>query len=163
LPTASKTSCAVLTATAVGIGVARILQADRYHRRKLTLHAAEMRQTLLSEAASNATLRAAWMPPGEKPSPEDYALLVHGRRQVSLLSATFRTGLLDRHTLRVQARWLEREIGRTYWREFGAFREAEAKDRRGRAFNRVMADAYVAAAPGRAPIGWEAENGPTTS
>ncbi|MET9987171.1 DUF6082 family protein [Streptomyces rochei] len=148
MPTASKTSCAVLVSAAVGIGVARLLQAERYHQRNLTLQAAEIHQAWLSDIASDETLRTAWAPPGKTLSSDDYALLVHCNRQVSLLSAKFRAGLLDRHTLRVQARWLmEREIGRTYWREFGAFREAEAKDRRDRAFNRVMADEYVAVAP----------------
>ncbi|MEV6404097.1 DUF6082 family protein [Streptomyces bobili] len=145
MPTTSKTSRAVLVTAAVGIGVVRILQAERYHRRRLTLHAAQMHQALLSEVASDEALRAAWVTPGEKLSSDDYALLVHCNRQVSLLSAKFRVGLLNRNTLRVQARWLmERKIGRAFWREFGAFREQEAKDRVDRVFNQILGDEYVA-------------------
>ncbi|MFJ4623655.1 DUF6082 family protein [Streptomyces sp. NPDC088812] len=145
MSTVSKTSSAVLAAAAVGVGVMRVLQVERYHRRKLALQAAEMHQAWLSDVASNETLRAAWAPPGEKLTSDDYALLVHCNRQVSLLSAKFRAGLLDRHALRVQARWLmEREIGRTYWREFSSFREQEAQDRVDRLFNQVLADEYIA-------------------
>ncbi|MEU0027435.1 DUF6082 family protein [Streptomyces sp. NPDC006335] len=145
MPTVSKTSSAVLAATAVGIGLARVLQVERYHRRKLALHAAEMHQAWLSDVASEPALRAAWATQGESLSSDDYALLVQCNRQVSLLSAKFRAGLLNRHTLRIQARWLmKREIGRTYWREFGAFREQEAQDRVDRVFNRILADEYVA-------------------
>ncbi|MER5582328.1 DUF6082 family protein [Streptomyces asoensis] len=145
MPTVSKTSSAVLVAAAFGIEVARILQAERYHRRKLALHAAEMHQAWLSDVASDETLRAAWALPGKEASSDDYALLVHCNRQVSLLSAKFRAGLLDRQALRVQARWLmEREIGRTYWRRLGGFREQEAQDRADRVFNHILADEYVA-------------------
>ncbi|MEU3901801.1 DUF6082 family protein [Streptomyces sp. NPDC045251] len=147
MPTVSKTSYAVLAVAAVG--VVQILQAERYHRRKLALHATEMHQAWLSEIASNDELRAAWWAPDtDASSSGNYALLVQANRQVCLLSAKFRAGLLDRRTLRVQAKWLmERELGRTYWREFGAFRESEAKDRVDRAFNRVLADEYTAVAP----------------
>ncbi|MEW2267227.1 DUF6082 family protein [Streptomyces sp. NPDC047853] len=73
---------------------------------------------------------------------------LQANRQVSLLSSEFRAGLLDHRTLQVQAKWLmERELGRAYWREFGAFRESEAKDRVDRAINRVLADEYTAVAP----------------
>ncbi|MFF7452190.1 MULTISPECIES: DUF6082 family protein [unclassified Streptomyces] len=145
MPTTSKTARAALFTAAVGIGVLQLVQAGRHNRWKLTLQAAEMHQAWLSDLASNEPLREAWSPPGERLSSGDYALLVHCNRQVSLLSVKFRTGLLDRHTLRVQARWLmEREIGRTYWRECGAFREQEAKDRLDRVFNRILADEYVA-------------------
>jgi hypothetical protein len=144
LPTVSKTSCAVLAVAAVG--VVQILQAERYHRRKLALHATEMHQAWLSEIASNEELRAAWWEPDKDASSSgNYALLVQANRQVCLLSAKFRAGLLDRRTLRVQAKWLmERELGRTYWREFGAFRESEAKDRVDRVFNQILADEYLA-------------------
>ncbi|NEC73910.1 hypothetical protein G3I25_20425 [Streptomyces rochei] len=127
----------------------QILQAERYHRRKLALHATEMHQAWLSEIASNEELRAAWWAPDtDASSSGKYALLVQANRQVCLLSAKFRAGLLDRRTLRVQAKWLmERELGRAYWAEFGAFRESEAKDRVDRAFNRVLADEYTAVAP----------------
>ncbi|WP_225637455.1 DUF6082 family protein [Streptomyces solaniscabiei] len=144
MPTVSKTSCAVLAVAAVG--VVQILQAGRYQRRKLALHATEMHQAWLSEIASNEELRAAWWAPDkDASSSRNYALLVQANRQVCLLSAKFRAGLLDRRTLRVQAKWLmERELGRTYWREFGAFRESEAKDRVDRVFNQILADEYLA-------------------
>jgi hypothetical protein len=144
MSTVSKTSSVALVAAAIGIGV-RILQAERHNQRKLTLLAAEMHQAWLSEVASSETLRTAWAHPGQNLSSDDYAMLVHCNRQISLLSAKFRAGLLDRHTLRVQARWLmEREIGRNYWHEFGAFRQQEAKDRADRVFNQILDDEYMA-------------------
>jgi uncharacterized protein with PIN domain len=147
LPTTSKTAHVVLAATTLGIGVVQILQAERYYRRRLALHAAEMHQALLAEIASDEELQAAWAAPDEQPPASDYARLVHCNRQVSLLSAKFRAGLLDRHTLRVQAQWLmRREIGRTYWRQSGAFRETEARDRTDRVFNAILDDEYTAAA-----------------
>lgn len=145
MPNASKTALAAIGAAAFGIGVVRIMQAERYYRRNLTLHATEMHQAWLSEVASNEALRAVWTAPGAELPSDEYANLVHCNRQVSLLSAKFRVGLLDRRTLRVQAQWLmNREVGRTYWREFGSFRELEAQDRLDRAFNRILADEYVA-------------------
>ena len=61
------------------------------------------------------------------------------------LDDTRETARATTHTLRVQARWLmEREIGRIYWRASDAFREQEAKDRVGRAFNRILGDEYMA-------------------
>ncbi|CAL9668860.1 DUF6082 family protein [Streptomyces sp. ICN988] len=144
MPTASNASrVAVLVVAAVGI--VRILQAERHCLRRLTLQAAAMHQSWLSDIAENEKLRAAWSPPGDNWPSDTYSMLVHCNRQVSLLSAKFRAGLLDRRTLRVQARWLmEREIGRTYWREFGTFRTQEAKDRVDRAFNRILDDEYMA-------------------
>ncbi|MFF8880736.1 DUF6082 family protein [Streptomyces flaveolus] len=143
LLTDSNTSRAVLVVAMVG--VVRILQAERYYRRKLPLQAAEMHQGWLSEIASDEKLQAVWAPPGDKLSSDDYTMLVHCDRQVSLLSAKFRAGMLGRHTLRVQARWLmEREVGRVYWRESGAFREQEARDRTDRVFNQILADEYMA-------------------
>ncbi|MFF0591468.1 DUF6082 family protein [Streptomyces sp. NPDC003781] len=144
LPTASNASRIAVFAV-VAIGIARILQAERHCLRTLALHGAAMHQAWLSEIAENEKLRAVWAPPGDKLTSDAYSMLVHCNRQVSLLSAKFRAGLLDRRTLRVQARWLmEREIGRTYWHEFGPFRTQEAKDRVDRTFNRIFDDEYMA-------------------
>jgi hypothetical protein len=124
-----------------------MLQAERYYRRKLVLHAADMHQALLSDVASSEELRGVWTPPKEELAPTQYAQLVHCNRQIALLSAKFRVGLLDRRTLRVQARWLmEHDIARNYWQRYGAFRELEAQDRTDRLFNSILDDEFTAAA-----------------
>ncbi|MBA6440662.1 DUF6082 family protein [Streptomyces sp. GMR22] len=136
-----KTSYVVLAAAAVGI--ARLVQSERQNRQRLALHAEEMHQVWISEVASDPELRALWTAPGEPPA-EEYARLLHCNRLISFLSVKYRAGLLDSASLRVQARWvMEREIGRTYWKAFGALREKEAMDRTDRAFNAIMADEHA--------------------
>ncbi|MFJ1994260.1 DUF6082 family protein [Streptomyces asiaticus] len=137
-----KTSYVVLAAAAVGI--ARLVQSERQNRQRLALHAEEMHQVWISEVASDPALRAMWTAPGEPPV-EEYSKLLHCNRLISFLSVKYRAGLLDSASLRVQARWvMEREVGRTYWTTFGAFREEEAMDRTDRTFNAIMADEHAA-------------------
>ncbi|MFE2181372.1 MULTISPECIES: DUF6082 family protein [unclassified Streptomyces] len=137
-----KTSYVVLAAAAVGI--ARLVQSERHNRQRLALHAEEMHQVWISEVASDPELRAMWTAPGEPPA-EEYSKLLHCNRLISFLSVKYRAGLLDTASLRIQARWvMEREVGRTYWTTFGAFREEEAMDRTDRTFNAIMADEHAA-------------------
>lgn len=137
-----KTLCVVLAATAVG--AARLVQSERQNRQRLALHAEEMHQMWISEVASDPELRAMWTAPDEPPA-EEYAKLLHCNRLISFLSVKFRAHLLNTASLRVQARWLmQREVGRTYWTTFGAFREEEAMDRIDRTFNAIMAEEHAA-------------------
>ncbi|MBO3681713.1 DUF6082 family protein [Streptomyces sp. NEAU-YJ-81] len=139
-----KTSYVVLAIAAVGI--ARLVQSERQARQRLALHAEEIHQELISDAVSNPELRVMWTAPGELPD-EEYREILHCNRLISLLSVKFRAGLLDRASLRVQARWLmAREVGRTYWATLGSFREEEAVDRIDRTFNAIMADEHAAMA-----------------
>jgi hypothetical protein len=125
------------------VAAARLVQAEKQHRQLAALHAEQMHQEWISEVASNPELWATWTIPGE-PSAEEGEQLLHCNRLISFLSVKFRAGLLDRSSLRVQARWLmEREIARTYWRKFGGFREEEAMDRTDRVFNGIMARAHA--------------------
>lgn len=137
-----KTSHAILVASAVG--AAGIWFAERRHRQRLTMHAAEIHQRLLSDIATHPEQQALWAPGGM--SAEEYARLVHSNRVISFLSAKYRVGLLDKVALRVQARAVMQRPGcRAYWARFGAFREEEAADRVDRSFNAVLDDEYTAA------------------
>ncbi|MET9861932.1 DUF6082 family protein [Streptomyces smyrnaeus] len=140
-----KNSHAVLIA-AVAVA-ATLVQSERHHRQRLDLHAEQMHQAWIAEVAGNPELRAIWTPPGGALPSEEYANLLHSNRLISFLSAKFRVGLLTKDSLRSQARWLmQREVARSYWRQFGSFREDEARDRTDRAFNAILSDEYVAAA-----------------
>ncbi|MFI8811353.1 MULTISPECIES: DUF6082 family protein [unclassified Streptomyces] len=140
-----KSSHSVLVAAVVG--AAGLVLSERLNRRRLALQAAEMHQTWIAELAGNPELRAVWAPPGGELPDEVHKNLLHANRLVSFLAAKFRAGLLDRHSLRVQAQWLmEREIARTYWRTFVGFREDEAIDRTDRTFNAILSAEYASAA-----------------
>ncbi|MDF3140978.1 MULTISPECIES: DUF6082 family protein [unclassified Streptomyces] len=144
-----KTSHAILVASAVG--AAGLWLAERQHRQRLVLHAAEMHQGLLADVAANPEHRAIWATNGL--SDEENVRLVHCNRLVSFLSAKHRVGLLDKATLRVQARALmERAPYRAYWARFGTFREEEAMDRIDHAFNSILDDEYTAAADDTEPV-----------
>ncbi|MEV0035520.1 DUF6082 family protein [Streptomyces sp. NPDC050804] len=146
-----KTSHAVLVAAAVG--VVRLVQSERQNRRRLALHAEEMHQAWISEEATNPELQAAWMSPGGEPPTQEHTNLLHANRLISFLSVKFRAGLLDRHALRVQARWLmEREVARTYWKKFGGFRKDEAMDRTDHTFNSVLDEEYGAITDDTEPV-----------
>lgn len=134
-----KTSHSVLIATAVG--VVGLALSERQSQRRLALHAEEMHQAHIAELAANPEMQALWM------HDEEDSNLLHANRLVSFLSVKFRAGLLDRRSLRVQAKWLmERTAARAYWRKFGGFREDEAIDRTDRTFNAILADEYHALA-----------------
>jgi hypothetical protein len=142
-----KISRTLLAAAAAGVVITQIAQSQRYRQRRLALYASDMHQRLLSDIAANPELRRLWAPPGGPLSDEEYLALLHCNRQISFLSAKFRAGLLDKKALRAQARWLmEREIGRTYWKQFGPFREKEAVDRTDRVFNAILADEWAVVA-----------------
>ncbi|MFC5956805.1 DUF6082 family protein [Streptomyces pratens] len=144
-----RTPQAILVATAVG--AAGIWLAERRHRQRIALDAAEIHQRLLADIATDPEQRAAWATDGL--SPEAYAKSVHCNRLISFLSVKFRVGLLDRAALRVQARSImARGETRAYWARFGAFREEEALDGIDRTFNRILDDAYSAAADGTVPV-----------
>jgi hypothetical protein len=136
-----KTSNAVLIASAVG-AVATGL-AERRHRQRLTLDAEVIHQQLLADIATDPQQQAIWATDGLPP--QEYAEAVHCNRQISLLAVKFRTGLLNRHALTVQARWLmQRPAARAYWRRFGSFRKDEAVDRWDRHFVSVLAQEFTA-------------------
>ncbi|OIK02562.1 hypothetical protein BIV25_02990 [Streptomyces sp. MUSC 14] len=144
-----KTSHAVLVASAVG--TAGLWLAERRHRQRLVLHAAELHQGLLADITSDPEHLEIWTTNGL--SGEENVRLVHCNRLVSFLSAKHRVGLLDKAALRVQARALmERAPYRVYWARFGAFREEEAMDRIDHAFNSILDDEYAAAADDTAPV-----------
>ncbi|WP_330457461.1 DUF6082 family protein [Streptomyces sp. NBC_00820] len=133
----------------VAAGVARLLQVERHHRRETVLRAAGMHQALLADVAANPER---WVLTGEEMSAEEYARHVNVNRQVSLLAAKFRVGLLDRRTLRVQAHSLMRhENVREYWARVAAFREDEALDRIDDVFNAILTD-ECALFSGRDPL-----------
>ncbi|MFP3991022.1 DUF6082 family protein [Streptomyces sp. E11-3] len=138
-----KTSHAVLAAAAVG--AAGLALSERHNRQRLVLHAAQMHQAWIAEVASNPELRAVWTPPGGDLPAEEYTQLLHCNRLISFLAAKYRVGLLDRHALRAQARWLmERDVARKYWAKFGDYRWEEAMGRTDHIFNAIMADEYAA-------------------
>ncbi|MGC5042474.1 DUF6082 family protein [Streptomyces albidoflavus] len=140
-----KTSHSVLVASAVC--TAGLWLFERQNQRRNALHAAQMHQAWIAEVATNPELRSIWTPPGGELPDADHTNLLHANRLISFLAAKFRAGLLDKHTLRVQARWLmQREVARTYWKKYGAFREEEARDRTDRAFNAILSDEYTAVA-----------------
>ncbi|WP_326613459.1 DUF6082 family protein [Streptomyces scopuliridis] len=130
-----KTSHSVLIATAVG--VVGLALSERQSRRRLALHTEEMHQAHIAELPANPEMQALWMHDGEDTN------LLHANRLISFLSVKFRAGLLDRRSLRVQAKWfMERTAGRAYWQKFGGFREDEAIDRTDRTFNAILSDEY---------------------
>ncbi|MFE3139656.1 DUF6082 family protein [Streptomyces scopuliridis] len=138
-----KTSHAVLIATAVG--AAGLVLAERQNRQRLALHAEVMHQAWIAELARNLELQAVWTPPGGELPDGESTNHIHANRLISFLSVKFRAGLLNKQSLRAQAKWLmEREVARAYWKKFGGFREEEARDRTDRAFNAILADEYAA-------------------
>lgn len=138
-----KTAHALLVTSAVA--TAGLWLAERQHRQRLALNAADIHQRLLADTDANPQYRAIWAVP-ELPD-EEKAHLLHCNRQVSFLSAKFRVGLLDGPGLRVQARALmEHAPYRAYWARYGAFREDEALDRTDHKFNSIFDDEYTAAA-----------------
>ncbi|MEE1797520.1 DUF6082 family protein [Streptomyces sp. JV176] len=140
-----KTSHSVLVATVVG--AAGLVLSERQNQRRLALQAAEMHQSWIAGLETNPEMLALWTLPGGELSDGEYRNLLHANRLISFVAAKFRAGLLDRGSLRVQARWLmEREIARTYWQKYGGFREEEAVDRKDRAFNSILDDEYTALA-----------------
>ncbi|UNZ18191.1 DUF6082 family protein [Streptomyces sp. 891-h] len=140
-----KTSHSVLVVSAVG--AAGLWLCERQHRRQNALDVAQMHQAWIAEVAENPRLRAAWTPTGGELPDEEYANLLHANRLISFLAAKFRVGLLDKRSLRVQARWLmQREIARSYWKRYGGFRNDEASDRMDRVFNAILSDEYTAVA-----------------
>ncbi|UFQ99875.1 DUF6082 family protein [Streptomyces sp. Go40/10] len=134
-----KTSHALVTLA--GIGVARLVQAERQGRRELVLWATEIHQMFCKDTATVPELREAWT--GEGVPAGEYAQFVHANRSLAFLSAKFRVGLLTPRTLRVQARAvMELPVFRAYWERFGSFREAEAGDRTDRRFNEILDTEY---------------------
>ncbi|WP_405591926.1 DUF6082 family protein [Streptomyces sp. NBC_01092] len=143
-----KTSHAVLVASTVG--AAGLWLAERRHRQRLPLQAAEMHQRLIADTAADPEHQAIWATDGL--SDEENVQLMHCNRLVSFLSAKHRVGLPDRAALRVQARALmERAPYRAYWARSGTFREEEAMDRIDHTFNSILDDEYTAAADDTEP------------
>ncbi|MFD7897573.1 DUF6082 family protein [Streptomyces sp. NPDC059743] len=138
-----KTSHSVLLASVVG--AAGLWLSERQNRQRLALHAEVMHQAWIAEVARSPELQAIWMPAGGDLPDGEYTNLLHANQLISFLSVKFRAGLLDKQSLRVQARWLmEHDVTRTYWKKFGGFREDEVVDRTDRTFNSILADEYAA-------------------
>lgn len=124
------------------IGAAQLVLSQRQHRQRLALDAESMHQKWISDVDADADQQSMWAASGETPA-EEYAQLLQCNRLVPFLSVKYRVGLIDRQSLRTNARWLmERDVARSYWSRFGTFRKDEAVDRIDRAFNAVMADEY---------------------
>ncbi|MDI3408915.1 DUF6082 family protein [Streptomyces cavernicola] len=136
-----KIAHAVLAAS--GIGVAGAALAERRHRQQLRLRVATLHQKWISDVAADADLRRIWSPPGGDVTDEEHLQHLCCNRLLSFLSAKFHAGLLDKHGLRMQARWfMEREAARNYWKLFAGQREDEETGRKDRYFNSVMRDEY---------------------
>ncbi|MFF5567694.1 DUF6082 family protein [Streptomyces sp. NPDC012623] len=137
-----KTSHSVLLASMVG--AAGLWLSERQNRRRLALHAEEMHQAWIAELAQKPELQTVWTPSGSELPDGEYTNHLHANRLISFLSVKFRAGLLDKQSLRAQAKWLmERDIARAYWKKFGGFREEEARDRTDRVFNSILDDEYA--------------------
>ncbi len=144
-----KTSHALLAAAAAG--TAGIWCAGRRNRRLLALSAAGLHQRLLADIAADPDHAAVWAPEGL--AVKEYVTVVHCNRLISFLAVKYRIGLLDKASLRVQARALmEHNDARTYWARFGHFREEEAMDRTDRVFNRILNDEYTATSGPAEPV-----------
>ncbi|MFJ2217653.1 DUF6082 family protein [Streptomyces sp. NPDC101062] len=139
-----KISHAIVLASAVGAAGLRLL--ERQHRQRLELKAEELHQASIAKLAANPELSAVWTPPdGELPDGA-YTNHLYTNSLISFLSVKFRVGLLNEKSLRVQAKWLmEHEAARAYWKCFAGFREEEARDRKDRVFNTILADEYASA------------------
>lgn len=127
------------------IGAARLALSERQHRQRLAVEAEPMHQQWIKELVENPETLARWTP-GDT-SPEEYGPLLHANSIISQVSVRFHAGLIDRASLREQARCLmERDIVRAYWKRFGGFREAEAVDRKDEVLNTIFSDEYAAVA-----------------
>jgi hypothetical protein len=144
-----KTPHAVLVASATG--ALAIWFAERRHRQRIALDAADIHQRLLADIAADPQHRAIWAI--DALSDEEHKYLLCCNRQISFLSIKYRLGLLHKAGLRVQARALmKREPFRAYWQRFATFRDEEAGDRVDRSFNSVFDDEYTAMAESHEPI-----------
>ncbi|WP_055469036.1 DUF6082 family protein [Streptomyces ardesiacus] len=144
-----KLTTAVLAAASVG--AVGIWCAERRNRRLLWLGSAALHQKLLADIAGDPGHAAVWAPEGLPI--EQSVPLVHCNRLISFLAVKYRIGLLDKATLRVQARALmEHDEARAYWARSGPFREEEAMDGTDRAFNRILNDEYTAATDTTEPV-----------
>ncbi|CAM5475480.1 MULTISPECIES: DUF6082 family protein [Streptomyces] len=134
-----RASSAILVAAAVG--TLRLLQAERHSKRQLALKAAELHQAYCRDTAADQALSGEWA--DADVTAEQAAKYIHANRLLSFLSVKYRVGLLNDHTLRVQARSaMARDSIREYWGKFGSFREMEAKDRTDRKFNEIMSGEF---------------------
>ncbi|MYQ48776.1 hypothetical protein GTW40_27720 [Streptomyces sp. SID4985] len=128
-----------------GVGVLRLVQAERHQRQRNILATTQMDQEWRRHLESDPELLKLWAPEGDDAMGlGQYARVLSANQLVCALAARYKVGLLDAATLRVQAHWLmSRSIGRDYWDECRALRDAEALDRFDRRFNRILNDEFV--------------------
>ncbi|MFB7776248.1 DUF6082 family protein [Streptomyces bauhiniae] len=137
-----RTSHALLLLAAVGI--AQLAQRERHQRQHAHIALTGLHVDWLGVLVGRPELAEEWAPEGA--DVEQWVRHVHLNRQLCGLALRHRLGLVRSAGLRFVAdSIMEREVGRSYWKTYGNFRQKEATgDPAAMTFNAIIQDAYVA-------------------
>lgn len=138
-----KISTAVLLAgVSAAVGVAQLVQTDRQHKQRNDLALSLVQIDWLSRASTDGKEAAHWSPDGM--DAEQYQALMSANRMLCQLSLRYRLGLATGRQLALYAdKLMDNADCRDYWKQFGAYREAEALGNKiDERFTRAVSDAF---------------------
>ncbi|WP_275466377.1 DUF6082 family protein [Streptomyces noursei] len=136
-------SLVIAVVAVVVVGIARLVQAERHHRRRVALHTTSLLQAWTFEATSTQEWRSLWTPPDEFTA--THARIHHVEHRIRLLSTAYQVGQFDDQAVRFEARrLLECAAARAYWDEHHSRLVGEARTRRQRAFMALLDAAWEA-------------------
>ncbi|MEU6813993.1 DUF6082 family protein [Streptomyces sp. NPDC046860] len=136
------------------VGVTRLVQSERHQHQRNHIALTALHTDWLGVLVDNPELAEAWAPEGA--DIEQWKRHLHLNRQLCGLALRHRLGAIGGAGLRFVAdSVMEREVGRSYWKTYGTFRQKEAAgDPAAMAFHTALQDAYVAACPDTEPTGY---------